>query len=108
MNLIETGEIHGTIRQSRWTSLVEDLEQAAVRYARMRVDWLLASRDERRTMDGERTRAHDAFIDCCDILSRNMHETGEDNGWRARIGTDRKSIGDFACWLHCWLGIQAR
>ena len=59
-------------------------------------------------MDPERTRAHNALIDCCNILSRNMRTAGEDNSWRVALGDDRKAIGDFACLLHCLLGISAR
>ena len=59
-------------------------------------------------MDAARTRCHDAFIACCNILSRNMLASGEDNQWRSEIGTDRKALGDFACLLHCLLGLHAR
>ena len=81
---------------------------AAVRYAGIRAKWCLESADGRRGMDTERTRAHDAFIDSCNILSRNQAKNGEDNTWRAKLGDDRKVIGDFACYVHCILGIGAR
>jgi len=59
-------------------------------------------------MDEERTRAHNAFISACDILSRNMAESGEVHTRRTVIGQDRKDIGDFACLVHAVLGIMAR
>ena len=37
-----------------------------------------------------------------------MAKVGEDIEWRREVGDDRKTIGDFACLLHCVLGIQAR
>ena len=104
----DASEIYEAIRQSRWTSLADDLIGAAVKYARIRTDWALSSVGERREMDEARSRAHTAFIDCCNILSRSMAKAGEDYSWRTTLGDDRKMIGDFACQLHCHLGILAR
>lgn len=108
MEFAEVSEIFEAIRRSQWTSLADDLVGAAIKYARIRTDWALSFADERRVMDEARSRAHTAFIDSCNILSRNMVKSGEDNSWRSRLGDDRKNIGDFACQLHCLLGIQAR
>jgi hypothetical protein len=108
MTLDETRAIYAQMKASSCQLLVEGLVKAAVTYSRIRVDWLLAAQEERRGMDDGRTRAHTAFIDACNILSRNMQAAGEDHAWRARIGEDRRAIGDFACYLHCLLGIMAR
>ncbi len=108
MFLDETREIYAKMRATQHQSLLDDLIKAAVSYARIRVDWQLADQEKRREMDDLRGRAHTAFIDACNILSRNMGNAGEDNSWRMRIGEDRQSIGDFACYLHCLLGIMAR
>jgi hypothetical protein len=80
----------------------------AVRYAHVRAGWRLASPTERRAMDAGRTVAHDALIEQCNILSRACSRAGRDQKWRRALGDDRKEIGDFACHLHCQLGIQAR
>lgn len=104
----EARQILDAIEGSSLASLRRDLVTAAVRYAGMRVEWALADPDARRVMDPARTAAHEAFIDACNILSRNMAKAGEDNRWRARLGDDRKAIGDFACYLHALLGIRAR
>lgn len=108
MFLDETREIYAKMRATQHQSLLGDLIKAAVFYARIRVDWQLADQEKRREIDDLRGRAHTAFIDACNILSRNMGNAGEDNSWRARIGDNRQSIGDFACYLHCLLGIMAR
>lgn len=108
MEIAEAREIYEAIRRSQWTSLADDLIGAAVKYARIRTDWALSTADERREMDEARSRAHTAFIDCCNILSRSMAKSGENNSWRTALGDDRKKIGDFACQLHCHLGILAR
>lgn len=80
----------------------------AIRYARLRTDWRMTFPDERRAMDAPRRLAHNAFIDQCNVLSRIVGKAGRDNGWRNTLGDDRKEIGDFACHLHCILGILAR
>ena len=108
MELPEAREIYDAIAKSKLSALRRQFLEAAVRYAEKRTAWALASPDERRTLGAARSAAHDAFIDACNILSRNMAEGGEDNSWRRRIGTDRKEIGDFACFLHCLLGLTAR
>lgn len=108
MTLDEASKIHQQICSSQWGELVDELVSCAIRYAELRVAWARASIEERIEIDATRTRAHEAFIDACNILSRNMASAGEDNSWRAAIGNDRKTIGDFACLLHCVIGIQAR
>lgn len=91
-----------------WREAHEELLRLAVRYARIRTDWALASIEERAQTDQTRTRAHDAFIEMCDILARAMGRSGADTSWRRELGDDRKRIGDFACHAHAILGIEAR
>lgn len=86
----------------------KDVFDLACRYARIRANWALAPREERRAMEDERTRAHNALIDAFNILSRFMARQGMDSSWRADLGEDRKEIGDFACYIHYVLGIRAR
>ena len=88
--------------------LKRNLLTRAVQYARIRTDWALAPLDDRVEMDQPRRAAHNAFIDACNIMSRNMNKKGHAIAWRRRLGQDRKEIGDFACHLHCILGIMAR
>lgn len=85
-----------------------DLIQKAVRYARIRTDYQLTPSESTNEIGALRTNAHNAFIYSCNILSRNMANNGEDITWRKTLGDDRKVIGDFACYVHCILGIQAR
>ena len=60
----------------------------------------MLNRKERNAIDDERTRSHNAFIDNCNILSRNMGKSNEDNSWRSKLVEGRVAIGDFACFLH--------
>ena len=96
------------INSTSFTVLKDAVIAAAIRYARIRTDWRLKSIEERKEANTARTFAHNALIDSCNILSRNMLKAGEDIQWRKMLGDDRKEIGDFACFLHCILGVQAR
>lgn len=100
--------ILGSIAASRFDDLGTDLLEAAVRYARLRVDWALAPVELRKGMDRERTLAHNVLIDAFNILSRAMAKGEEDTSWRAQLGSERGFIGDVACHMHCILGIRAR
>lgn len=95
-------------QQGPLKSLYDDFLVAATRYARIRSEWALADPEERADMDRERRTAHDRFIDACNILSRNMAKADLDASWRKRLGQNRKEIGDFACYVHCFLGLSAR
>jgi hypothetical protein len=96
------------IRATKLTDLRDDLIELAVRYARMRVDYHLANAQQQSILEPDRTACHNAFISSCDILARNMAQHREDVSWRDQLGQDRKVIGDFACWLHALIGIEAR
>ena len=86
----------------------KSLFKAAVRYATIRGEWHFLSREEREETNTERTAAHNHFIDCCNILSRQQALWKEDTSWRTDITDERKMIGDFACYLSCFIGIQNR
>lgn len=88
--------------------LREDLVARAVRYARLRTDWELADMEGRQNIDETRRLAHNAFIDACNILARAMAKAELDTSWRRQLGEDRRTIGDFACFVHCILGLEAR
>jgi len=101
-------EILKQLVTTKLEDLKNDLIQKAVKYARIRTDYQLAPSESRNEIGPLRTIAHNAFIDSCNILSRNMANNGEDITWRKMLGDNRKVIGDFACYLHCILGIYAR
>ena len=96
------------LRATEHEDLRQDLIRAAVNYAHYRAEWFLAEPEERRTMDQARSRAHDAFIDACNIMNRQMAKSGEPTGWRDSLGADRKEIGDFACFVALFVGLAAR
>ena len=96
------------IESTNLKHLMNDLIDYAIRYARIRTDWNRSNLNERRELYESRTRTHNIFIDSCNILSRNMQKSGEDNSWRNMLGDNRKIIGDFACYIHYILGLRSR
>lgn len=94
------------VKNSNLIELRKSLYKAAVHYATIRAEWEFQSIDNR--LDAARTIVHNRFIDSCNILSREQAKIGEDNSWRVAIGTDRKLIGDWACYVSCFIGIRNR
>jgi len=88
--------------------LKSDLINYAVEYSKIRVDWYLAGEVEKDQMEDLRRAKHNAFIDSCNILSREMIKKGEDASWRKVLGNDRITIGDFACFLSLIIALKAR
>lgn len=88
--------------------LLMDIRLAAVRYAHTRVEWRLSGPAERARSSSHRTALHESFIDCCNVVGREMAASKYDMGWRRQLGDDRQRIGDFACFIHCMLGLDAR
>lgn len=89
-------------------SLQNDLLTYSVRYAQIRVVWKMADLNQRMEIENRRTSAHNAMIDAVNILSRYQQKHDIDISWREELGGDRKEIGDLACFIHCFLGIEAR
>lgn len=96
------------IGKSRLAIMRMEFFRRAADYAQMRVAWQLATPEERVSLNERRTASHNAFIEACDMMSRSMREEGEDVSWRDELGSDRKEIGDFACYIHLILGLVAR
>ncbi len=107
-------EMHvGTEGSSTLSRLREDVYRSAARYAELRVRWRLGDVPARNALDDERGRAHDAFITCCNALSREMRRQKLSNEWRKQIGDEattegRKRVGDFACFVSFALSMEAR
>ncbi len=97
-----------SIKDSSLTDLRKSLYKAALRYAHIRAEWQFMDNQEIMEQDSNRTAAHNRFIDSCNILSRQQALINEDNSWRSTIGEDRKLVGDFACYVNCFLGIGNR
>lgn len=101
-------DILSEIETTTDAKLRSEMVDMAIRYARLRVDWLQAGAGGNAVLGATRTRAHNAFIDSLNILSRAAVKSGSPIRWRERLGDDRKVSGDFACHLHAILGLRAR
>ncbi|MBN1213429.1 MAG: hypothetical protein JXA92_12730 [candidate division Zixibacteria bacterium] len=88
--------------------LRDDFITVAVRYSGLRVKWYIADSEKRREMDQERSAAHDALVSTYNAFVRYMGKINPDMAQRENLPQDRKSIGDFACYLCAWIGILAR
>ncbi len=94
--------------------LYNDLLCAAVKYADIRADWRLLSREERLEKDASRTACHDDVIVNLNAFCRYMKLHGKETAWRDTLGDERadpynrKRIGDFACYLAFISGLCAR
>ena len=100
--------IYKKIKTTKLEELKHDVLTYAVRYAKIRTEWAFLSLDVRKEKDQFRTNTHNAFISVCNALARNMKKRGEDVSWHAELGSNRVEIGDFACYLHCLIGLEMR
>ena len=99
--------IYKQISDTKQIEILNNLVSSAVEYARIRTDWYLSEKERRIELNERRTAAHNTLIDSCNILSREMAKNGENISWRDTLGEERVDIGDFACHLHCIMGVKA-
>ena len=94
--------------------LYDELIKIATRYATIRANWLLLSREKKSEQDSGRTSCHNSVITHFNMLVRYLKQQGKAAAWRDELGYEednpynRKAIGDFACYLAFVNGINAR
>lgn len=94
--------------------LYNEVLEAAVKYAKIRADWVMMSQEEKMEKDPYRTALHNAVILHVNILARYLRQIGRPALWRDELGNEendpmcRKTIGDFACYLAFINGVCAR
>lgn len=81
--------------------------QAGIRYANIRAGWNLKTREQKMDEDGARTSAHDTWISGLKSLARNEGDAGK-NWLQILDEADRKRMGDYACYVAMFLGVEAR
>lgn len=86
--------------------LYEELITAAVNYSEIRARWLLMDKAQKMEEDSVRTARHNTLILQINILSRYLRNQKKKPAfWRDKLGyeeddrTNRKVMGDFACYL---------
>ena len=91
--------------------ILQDYLMAAAKYANVRACWNILSREEKMDTDANRTACHNKVIRHLNILARYLASKGKDVSWRDELGDDslhRKKMGDFACYVACIEGLNAR
>ena len=94
--------------------LYDELMKVATRYAAIRTNWLLFSREEKNEQDSGRTSCHNSVITHFNMLACYLKQQGKTAAWRDELGyeeddpNNRKASGDFACYLAFVNGINAR
>lgn len=96
------------------TDLYHDLLSRSIEYSSVRAEWQMMTTEEKGAIDSRRSEIHDAVIREFDILARNLGKLGHDTSWRDELGDlnrnpdYRKRIGDMACYLVLFEGLNAR
>lgn len=96
------------------TDLYHDLLSRSIEYATVRAEWQMMEPEEKGAIDKRRSEIHNAVIREFDILARNLGRLGHDTSWRDELGDlnrnpdYRKRIGDMACYLVLFEGLNAR
>ena len=96
------------------TDLYHDLLSRSIEYSSVRAEWQMMTTEEKGAIDSRRSEIHDAVIREFDIQARNLGKLGHDISWRDELGDlnrnpdYRKRIGDMACYLVLFEGLNAR
>ena len=88
--------------------LYNDMITKAIDYAGIRSEWLLLSPSERKENLEHRTLLLDTFIVTVNVIAKRFEDIGKSVFWRKLLGSDRKRIGDFACYLTLFYSLNSR
>lgn len=94
--------------------IYDELIETATSYADFRARWLLMDKAKKMDVDSSRTAYHNSLIVKFNMLSRYFKMNGHKATWRDVLGYEeddrynRKTIGDFACYLVFINSINAR
>jgi hypothetical protein len=94
--------------------IYEELLSSSFKYAKMRMDWEIFTREKKMDSDSLRTSYHESVITKFNMLSRYLKMQNKDTSWYDDIGTieenptNRQRIGDMACYLSFVCSINNR
>lgn len=91
----------------------DDFLSKAIQYAHLRANWELMDRETRMNEDEGRILLHNSVITSINVLKRLCDIDNIDTSWRDKLGseregTERKRIGDFACFMAYITGVRNR
>lgn len=81
----------------------EDFLKLAVSYAKVRSDWSFLTLSEQNDNDAGRTIQHEAFMSALGAVCRFLNVKDID-----MLLPDRKTKGDFACYIALFLALEQR
>ena len=81
----------------------EDFLKLAVNYAQTRTSWSFMEREEKIQNDDSRSSLHNAYMTILDAVCRNLGISGLEE-----LMPDRKTKGDFACYIALFLALEQR
>ena len=84
-------------------NVYNDFLNDAVDYAKNRMTWAFMDWNSRREDSGSRTARHNAYMAMLGAVCRNLGIEGIDE-----IMPDRKTKGDFACYIALFLALEQR
>ena len=84
-------------------SIYQDFLENAVDYAKKRAAWAFMDMDAKMEDDKTRSTKHNAFMAMLGAVCRNLCIDGIDD-----IMPDRKTKGDFACYIALFLALEQR
>ena len=85
--------------------LIDEVYTKAEKYAAMRLAWRKMTVEEKCAKDSFRTSLHDVFIDSLKIINRYVLKCEYEP---LTLSDDRKTIGDFACFIVYKLSCRER
>ncbi len=95
-------------------AMYEGFIVTAVKYADIRASWKLIPKEQRSSINDQRTACHNQLIVHFDEIAKQLRAAGKPAQWREELGYEevdkynRKRIGDFACYISFIHGINAR
>ncbi|MBE5925978.1 MAG: hypothetical protein E7270_03350 [Lachnospiraceae bacterium] len=96
------------VRDEIAKDIYRELVETCIEYANTRSKWLLLSKEQKMDTDKSRTLKHDSAIVKFNMLARYFRKEGKKALWRDELGESRKTIGDFACYIALFYGLNAR
>lgn len=102
-------EMYGQIKEKMigqpedFREFYEEFLELAVDYAKTRLSWSFMSTEQKRADDAGRSIKHDAFMAAFRAVCRNLGIEGIED-----LMPERKSMGDFACYLALFLSLEQR
>lgn len=89
--------------QEGFDEFYQEFLEAATIYAQTRTSWSFMDSSARRADDARRSIKHDGYMSLLNAVCRNLGIEGIDN-----IMPERKSKGDFACYIALFLALEQR